>query len=168
MTRHAGVPHIKRKWYRLAKRHLRMAARLLRDGFSDGAFFHSYHAFECAISAIIAAKNYPVPPDGKRTIYAGPKRRKFQYYPAPSGQLKELSSHKVRFLLFDELADHSKSYYTIYQTLSRILTKDERNDSLYYDHTTDRLPHEQFKHSQVEPFYTDVREFVREVWNEIK
>lgn len=166
MASPSGVSHPKHKWYSLAIRHLRMASRLLNMGFADGAFFHTYHAFECAISAVIAAKGYPVPPDGKTVIYV-PRARPIQYYTAPSGQLRELSTHKVRFILFDELADHSKPYHTRYATLSRFLTNDDRNFSLYYDHNTGRLPHERYNHSYVLPLYQNVRKLTREVRPEI-
>jgi HEPN domain-containing protein len=54
MTTHTTVqPDPKRKWYGLALRHLRMAARLLDSGFADGAVFHTYHAYECVLSAFV-------------------------------------------------------------------------------------------------------------------
>jgi HEPN domain-containing protein len=63
----SGAPlHIKRKWYSLALRHLRIASRLLGAGFADGAYFHVYHAYECGVSAFIAAHGVPVPPEGRR------------------------------------------------------------------------------------------------------
>lgn len=166
MTTHAGVPHPARKWYGLALRHLRIASILLRKGFPDAAYFHIYHAFECAISSVIASKNFPVPPDGKKIIYMGKKR--LIQYTASKGQITEPSTHKARFLLFDDLADHSKSYYTAYSILSRFLTNDDRNASLYFDHKTYLLPHEQYNHSHVEPLYRDVREFVKGCREELK
>ncbi|MBT9586472.1 hypothetical protein IV102_24220 [bacterium] len=39
-----------RAWLELASRHLAMA-RLLRPDHPDGAFFHVYHGFECALTA---------------------------------------------------------------------------------------------------------------------
>jgi HEPN domain-containing protein len=65
MTTISAMPDPKRKWYGLALRHLRMASRLLDSGFADGTVFHAYHAYGCVLSALIAAKGYPVPPDGK-------------------------------------------------------------------------------------------------------
>ncbi len=70
------VPDPKRKWYGLALRHLRMASRLLDSGFADGAVFHAYHAYECVLSSLIAAKGYPIPPDGK-TQLVSPQGKKF-------------------------------------------------------------------------------------------
>lgn len=44
--------------------------------FADGAIFHTYHAYECVLSAFIAAHNYPVPPEGwtKLTSPSGKSR----------------------------------------------------------------------------------------------
>lgn len=92
-----------------------------------------------------------------------------QYYVNPSGKkLEELSTHKVRFILFEDLADHSKPFYIRYATLKRFLTNDARNNALYYDDKTDRWPHEQFTHSYVASLYNEVRGFVREVKGEVK
>ena len=90
MTAPPSTPHPERKWYGLALRHLRIASRLLRAGFPDAAYFNAYHAFECAVSAVIAAKGYQVPPEGKIKIKAGKKT--IRYYPSPSGQIKEDST----------------------------------------------------------------------------
>lgn len=68
MTTTPIIPQPKRKWYALALRHLRMASRLLDSGFADGAVFHTYHAYECVLSAFIAANGLPVPPDGKEQL----------------------------------------------------------------------------------------------------
>ena len=39
-----------------------MAERLRRSDYFDGAVFHAYHAYECAISAFLAARGVSVPP----------------------------------------------------------------------------------------------------------
>lgn len=77
-------PDYKRKWYGLALRHLRMASRLLDSGFSDGAIFHAYHAYECVLSAFITAHNYPVPPEGW-TKLTSPSGKSILAYPSPRG-----------------------------------------------------------------------------------
>ncbi len=68
-------PDPKRKWYGLTLRHLRMASRLLDSGFPNGAIFHTCHAYECVLSAFIAAHGYPVPPEGWAKL-ASPKGTK--------------------------------------------------------------------------------------------
>lgn len=50
-----GDPLDKADWLKLADRHLKMADRLGAAGLHDGGVFHSYHAFECFVSAGIAA-----------------------------------------------------------------------------------------------------------------
>lgn len=164
MTTPTVIPHPARKWYWLALRHLRISSRLLRSGFPDSSFFHSYHAFECAVSAVIAAKGWPVPPDGKTVIYA-PKR--MVYYSGPGGKIHEPSTHKAKPILFDQVADKSKPYYTTFSTLSRFLTTKARNDALYYDSTNDLLPHQYYNHSQALGCYQQVFRFVKEARAEI-
>src|SRR6266542_5468079 len=110
------TPRQDRKWYELSQRHLQMSECLLTGHFPDGSCFHTYHAFECAMSAVIAAKGWRVPPDG-RTY--GPRR--MVYYHGPSGQINEPSTHKVRLILFDQVADKSKSYYSTFSTLKTFL-----------------------------------------------
>src|SRR5438270_9855049 len=90
-------PDRKRKWYGLALRHLRMASRLLRAGFADGAIFHTYHAYECVLSALIAAHGHPVPPEGWTTITT-PSGRTVSLYPSPSGGIPDRSAHRARQL----------------------------------------------------------------------
>ncbi len=153
-----------RKWYGLSLRHLRMSLRLLRRGFADGSYFHAYHAFECAVSAVIAAKGFPVPPDGKAyTKGAGRKG----YYNGPGGPIYEASTHKSRLILFDQVADRSKPYYGTYSTLKRILTNKVRSDTLYYDSVNDLLPWQHFNHSLTQGLYQQVRSMVSEVREEI-
>jgi hypothetical protein len=135
---------------------------VLRLGFPDGSAFHTYHAFECAVSALIDAKGYPIPPDGKKY---GPKG--IVYYPGPSGQINEPSTHKVRLILFDQLADKSQQYYTTFSILKRTLTNPMRNDTLYYNSATDVLPSQRFNHSQAEAMYQQVRKWLSELRAEI-
>ena len=161
MTTGPPRPSGDRKWYGLSLRHLRMSLRLLRLGFPDGSCFHTYHAFECAVSALIAAKGFPVPPDGK--TYLGGRT----YYNGPSGQIYEPSTHKIRLILFNELADKSKPYYASFTRLQRILTNPMRNDTLYYDFARDLLPAQRYGHPLALGYYNQVRRFVSEVRVEI-
>lgn len=109
------VPDAKRRWLRLAVRHLRMSRRLLESGFADGAMFHTYHAYECALSTVIAASGYSVPPKGwvELSDPDDPKKT-VRYYASPKGHFKEGSSHKARVVLFKQLADQAKPYYSTY------------------------------------------------------
>src|SRR5947207_941429 len=104
MTSGSSRAAAKRAWYGLALRHLRMAALLLRSGYADGAAFHNYHAYECCLSALIAARGFDVPPEGWTRLVtpAGPV---VQAYPSPGGGIQERSAHKARLLFFNELAD---------------------------------------------------------------
>ena len=132
-------PHVaKRKWYGLAQRHRRMAERLLRSGFGDGAVFHAYHAYECAVSALIAASGVPVP-----------------------------LSHGGRFALFGRLRDATKPYAMTQWRLYR-LTIQARNRSLYYDEGADQLPTDRFSTAFAEQLLPVVHQFCREVWQEIR
>ena len=91
MTAQRVAPQVaKRKWFALAQRHRRMAERLLRSGFADGAVFHAYHAYECVVSALIAAHGVPVP-----------------------------ASHVGRFALFARLRDATKPYAATQRHLRR-------------------------------------------------
>src|SRR5688500_7841788 len=99
MTVRLAGPSRKRKWYGLALRHLRMASHLLASGFADGAVFHTYHAYECSLNALIAARGYPVPPDGLTRLTL-PSGRTIRVYPSPGGGIREQSAHKARILLF--------------------------------------------------------------------
>lgn len=150
-----------RKWFQLGVRHLGIASSLVGT-FPDGSAFHTYHAFECAISAVIAAKGCGVPPDGKKF---GPKR--LVYYQGPSGQIREPSTHKVRLILFDQLADKSKPYYGTFSTLKRILTNRLRSDTLYYDHAKDLLPEQQFDEPRAKALYEQVEKWIEDVRGEI-
>lgn len=127
MTASATLPDPKRRWYGLAQRHLRMASRLLRAGFPDGAFFHAYHAYERIVCAFIAAQGIPVPPEGA-TILTTPRGKKV--YLTPRRGLQEPSVHRARLLFFAELADRSKSYARTHAILSRFMTVNNRNDAL--------------------------------------
>lgn len=116
-----------REWFHLAQRHLRMGFRLGRDGFPDGAVFHAYHADECVLSALIAATGYPVPPAGMT------RRGHTRWYGSPRGGFPDPGSHKARIILFDEVADRTKPYWTMHGSLKRFLTSLDRLDALYYD-----------------------------------
>ena len=128
----------KRKWYALAQRHRRMAERLLRSGFPDGVVFHTYHAYECAVSAFIAAHGAPVP-----------------------------ASHSGRFALFGRLRDATKPYATTQRRL-HLLTVQARNASLYYDEVNDALPTDRFNAAFARHVLPLVHRFAREVWQEIR
>lgn len=128
----------KRKWYSLAQRHRRMAQRLLRAGFADGAMFHTYHAFECTVSALIAAHGVAVP-----------------------------TSHQGRIALFAAVADPTKPYMALQRRLSR-LTVRLRNEALYYDEVNDVLPTDRPGMANVTWMLPLVHRFAREVWREIR
>lgn len=116
-----------------------MTERLLRSGIGDGAMFHAYHAYECAISAFIAAQSVPVP-----------------------------KSHTQRFTLFTQFADPAKPY-AVTQTRLRLLTTIQaRHDALYYDEESDVLPADRFSVAYVGAFLPLVRQFIREVWREVR
>ncbi len=160
-------PYQKRKWYGLALRHLRMASRLLVAEFADGAVFHTYHAYECVLSAFIAAHNYPVPPGGW-TKLTSPSGNIISAYASPKGGIQVNSAHKARLMFFIELADSTKPYFTHHTFLSRFITLDDRMDSLYYDAIRDRLPYETYDLSFANDLIPVVNSFAREVWKEIK
>ena len=162
-----ALPTPKRKWYGLALRHLRMASRLLDSGFADGAIFHTYHAYECVLSALIAAKGHPVPPQGRVQLTSSPGK-KVLGYPLPQGNVLEQSAHKARQVFFMKLADQSKPYYTQHQVLSRFITLNDRMDSLYYDAIQDRLPHEVYSHAFALEAIQEVRLFAHDVWKDIR
>lgn len=128
----------KRRWYALAQRHRRMAERLRRSGFFDGAVFHTFHAYECVVSALIAANGNPVPPN-----------------------------HGRRFLLFARLRDPTRPYAAT-QTQLDVLTFPTRNASLYLDERSDLLPSDLFDAAFVDRLLPAVHRFSREVWAEIR
>lgn len=161
------LPDPKRKWYGLALRHLRMASRLLDAGFADGAIFHTYHAYECVLSALIAAKGYPVPPQGRVQLIS-PQGKKVLGYPLPQGNVLEQSAHKARQVFFMRLADQNKPYYAQHQALSRFITLNDRMDSLYYDAVQDRLPYEVYNNAFAIGILPQVRWFAHEVWQDIR
>jgi hypothetical protein len=162
----ASAPHRERQWYGLALRHLRMASLLLTS-YPDGAFFHCYHAYECAVSALIAARGYHVPPEG-RTYYVNASGKQVKYYPSPTRQITEPSSHKAKFLLFNDLADRTKQYFSIHSTLSRFITVVARNDALYYNEPLNLLPQDRLTTSDALSAYREVRKFALEIWKEIR
>lgn len=114
-----------------------MAERLIRSGFADGAMFHAYHAYECAISALIAASGVAVPP-----------------------------SHAGRFVLYEQLRDAAKPYATTANELEA-LTVQTRNDALYYDEANDILPADRFTVADAARLLPIVHRFAQEVWREI-
>ncbi len=99
MTAAVPIPDRKRKWYGLALRNLRMASRLLRGGFPDGAVFHAYHAYECTLSSLIASRNFAVPPEGWSTL-TSPSGTTIKAYPSPLGGIRDRSAHKLDFVHF--------------------------------------------------------------------
>lgn len=155
-----------RAWYGLALRHLRMASRLLRSGFADGAVFHAYHAYECVLSSFIAVKGYPVPPQGWVKLKQ-PSGKSVKSYPSPKGPIRENSAHNARIVFFNNLADPSKLYYTTHTRLSRFITLSDRQNSLYFDASTGRAPHERYKESFVRGLLPTLRQFARDVRREI-
>lgn len=89
----------KRRWYGLAMRHIRIARRLAADGFADAALFHTIHAYECVLSALIAAKGWVVPGGKAKPPFLG-----------PNGPAKSGSSHVARRQLFAQCADKAAPY----------------------------------------------------------
>ena len=67
-----------------------------------------------------------------------------------------------------QLADKSKPYYAQHSALSRFITLNDRMDSLYYDATQDKLPHELYNLSFAIGVIPEVHVFAREVWKEIR
>lgn len=167
-TSSAGKPDPKRKWYGLALRHIRMSYRLLDSGFSDGATFHAYHAYECVLSAFIASHNYPVPPEGWTRLVPPSGGKLIHYYPSPKGRIQEPSAHKARLEFFIQLADPTKSYFPVHTLLKRYLILDVRMSALYYDVKLDRLPNQAFDTSFALSIIPQVRLFAKEVWKDIK
>ena len=115
-----------------------MAERLRRSGFPDGAAFHADHAYECVVSAVIAAHGVPVP-----------------------------TSHVGRLTLFARVADPTKPYAATVRRL-RPLTIRARNDALYYDEGVDRMPTDQSSTNTIVGHLPLVHRFAREVWREIR
>ncbi len=145
-----------------------MARRLLRSGFADGAVFHGYHAYECSLSAYIAWRGWAVPPVGATRIQ-GP--RVTRVYQGPRGPIQDKGPHKARIDLFHELvdpADRAKPFWRAHVSLAPFLGPTARNDSLYYDADTDRLPHEVYPVSWATQLLPTVRLFVHQVWWEIR
>jgi hypothetical protein len=152
-----------RKWFQLGVRHLRIASSLLST-FPDGCVFHTYHAFEHCVSALIAAKGYPVPPEGRTPVVSGPRR---MVYHSPSGTLPgEQSTHKVKLELFDQLANKAKRYYGTFSSLKRFLTP-LRNHSLYYDPNNDLLPRQRFTRLDALQIYQRVRGWAKQLREDI-
>jgi len=61
----------KRIWLILVERHLRMARHLARATLYDGAVFHTYHAFECFISAGISSSGLSPKHPGQKYMRSG-------------------------------------------------------------------------------------------------
>lgn len=154
-----------RPWYYLALRHLRMASRLLRAEFADGAVFHIYHAYECVLSALIAAKGYPVPPDGWTKLKL-PSGKTVHAYPSPQGGIQDHSAHKARIVFFDQVADRTKPYYTSHSRLRTFLTFQDRLDALYYNAARNHLPQQRYQPSFATGLLSAVWEFAQEVRND--
>jgi len=161
----SGTVRADRKWHSIAVRHLSMASELLRKGFDDGAFFHCYHAYECALSAVIANAGYPVPPDARRFTTASPRQ---SYYSAPKGPMSgNQSSHLAKLALFEQVAKRSTPYYQRHLILKTLVKPVARNDSLYYDSRLDRLPWNAFDHDEVLFIHNELMELVAEILDEI-
>ncbi len=165
MTGAIATPDPRRKWYGLALRHLRMSRRLVRLGFADGAAFHAYHAFECVLSTMIAARGYDVPPEGWTRLLS-PSGKIVHAYPSPNGGITDKSAHKARIIFFRELSDRTKPYWATFNILSRILDVNARNNALYYDASRDLLPQQRYSEAWVTGLLPMVRLFVRQVRRE--
>ncbi len=159
-------PGEERKWYYLALRHLRMASRLLRAGFAAGTAFHTYHAYECALSTVIAANGYPVPPEGWERLHL-PSGQSIQAYPSPQGGVLDKNAHKARIVFFDQLTEQSKPYRATHDLLKTFLTYDDRLDSLYYNVVRDHLPEQRYQTVFTGDLFTIVLRFVLEIRVEV-
>ncbi len=153
------------KWYRLGLRHLRVARCLLGLGFYDAAVFHAYHAYECGVSAVIAANGYEVPPWGGRA--SSPLGARGIEYSCRGGNVIEPSTHQARISMFNKLADHTESYYRIHERLQRYV-QTKRSESLYLDRNTGTLPHENLSTAFAEQLTTRVREFAKALWSDMR
>lgn len=110
-----------------------MAERLLRSGFPDGGVFHAYHAYECAVSALLAAFGESVP-----------------------------ASHRGRFTRYDRIHDPTKPYAMTQRRL-RFLTIQVRNEVLYYDEVRDLRPGDLVNLEDAAAILLLVHRFAREV-----
>lgn len=151
-----------RKWYGLALRNLRISQRLLRTGFPDAAFFHCYHAYECGLSAVITAKGFSTPPLGQKG-----KSKKGTYYASPKGGFYAFSPHKAKDLLFQSVATVGQPYYSSYSNLTRYLSVQSRNDSLYYDERNNTLPADRHQPPNVVSLSKAIHRFLGELRVEI-
>lgn len=164
MATNPRVSQEKDKWLRLAVRHLRMAVKLSEKGLHDGALFHTYHAFECTASAFLAFKGNPVPPEGRMTKRVNGKNIK--YYPSASRHITDQSTHKVKVIIFGDLADKTSNYYAQYMSMSRFNNR-LRNATLYYDSSTDKLPSDSFSKIDATDLFQDAKLFFELISNEL-
>lgn len=153
------------KWYRLGLRHLRVARCLLGLGFHDAAVFHAYHAYECGLSALIAANGHEVPPSGGKL--PGTSSARGVEYTCRGGNVVEPSAHQARIAMFNKLADDTKPYYSVHARLQRYV-QSTRNDSLYLDRNTGSLPHQSFSPSFADQFVARVRAFAKALWPDMR
>ncbi len=115
-----------------------MAERLYRSNYFDGAVFHGYHAFECVVSAFIAARGVRVPPN-----------------------------HRERIIRFTQNIDHTQPYATEYVNLD-FLTLAVRNQSLYYDEATNVMPPDRYDAIFTDYLLSAIDRFARAVWRELR
>ena len=155
-----------RKWFYLGLRHLRMAFRLLRSGFADGAVFHAYHCYECLLSAVIAANGYPVPPEGWTRI-ALATGVIVEAYRSPEGFVQDRNAHRARIILFDQLVDQTRPYRADHQLLRTYLRYQVRLDALYYDPSRAQLPEDAYTAKYAVGVTSLLLRFSREVRKEI-
>ena len=141
-----------------------MADTLLKAGFADGSVFHAYHAYECALSSLVAANGYEVPPNGLVTGPSPSTGRQVRLYPGPNGAIVEPSAHRLRMVLFGQLQDLTQPYAATFAVLSRFMTVDFRNNALYYDTANDRLPAQVYSTPFAGSLLPQVRQFARDVW----
>ena len=139
-----------------------MATRLSRDGFADGAVFHAYHAYECVISAFIAANGYPVPPEGWNSLHL-PSGKMVKAFAPPHGAIQDRNAHKARIVFFDQLSDPTKPYFATHQRLRTFITYQDRLDALYYDPVSNWLPHQRYPMLFAAGLLPVVAQFAREV-----
>lgn len=116
-----------------------MSERMLRSGFQDGALFHAFHAYECAISVLIGGYGLPVPTD-----------------------------HARRFMLLNRLLSLESPHAETNAILLAVLTVQTRSKSLYFDEGTNQLPTDRFDRDFVARVLPIVHRFAREVLTKIR
>jgi hypothetical protein len=67
-------------WLTLVDRHLVMAQHLGQVHMYEGALFHTYHAFECFVSAGLSSQGHDPSRPPRRLVRAGPHAAVFDWF----------------------------------------------------------------------------------------